>query len=110
MPMLTLFLFSCAEDKYEGQIPEAEVLTLPYYHTPDFQPIWESDQKDTLHMVPNFDLVDQNGNHVTKESFKNSIYIANFFFTNCGGICPKMMRNMEYLQDNSSRDVKFISH
>lgn len=110
MPMLTLFLFSCAEDKYEEQIPEAEVLTLPYYHTPDFQTIWESDQKDTLHMVPNFDLVDQNGNHVTKESFKNSIYIANFFFTNCGGICPKMMRNMEYLQDNSSRDVKFISH
>lgn len=45
--MLTLFLFSCAEDKYEEQIPEAEVLTLPYYHTPDFQPIWESDQKDT---------------------------------------------------------------
>lgn len=108
--MLVSALFSCANDISEKEMVTQEVITLPYYHTPDFQPIWESDQKDTLHMVPAFDLVDQNGNQVTKESFKNSIYVANFFFTNCGGICPKMMRNMAYLQDHSSKDIKFISH
>ncbi|MGB1103360.1 MAG: SCO family protein [Crocinitomicaceae bacterium] len=86
------------------------VSELPFYHTPDFEPIWDVNRTDTIHKVPPFLLINQNGDIVDNQSFYGKIYVANFFFTNCGGICPKMMRNMSYLQNHTDDKVMFISH
>ena len=89
--------------------------SVPYYHTADFTPLWAGESnfsKDTLHTIAPFEFTDQDGETVTNASFKNKIYVANFFFTICPGICPKLTANLgkvaETFKDN--REVMFISH
>ena len=52
------------------------------------------------HRISDFSLLNQNGNNVTHEDYKNKIYVADFFFTTCPDICPIMTGNMLYLQEN----------
>ena len=52
------------------------------------------------HRIGDFSLLNQNGNSVTQEDYKNKIYVADFFFTTCPDICPIMTGNMLYLQEN----------
>ena len=52
------------------------------------------------HRISDFSLINQNGNNVTQEDYKNKIYVADFFFTTCPDICPIMTGNMLYLQEN----------
>ena len=52
------------------------------------------------HRISDFSLLNQNGNNVTQEDYKNKIYVADFFFTTCPDICPIMTGNMLYLQES----------
>ena len=46
---------------------------------------------DTIYAaVPAFRAHDQNGKLVTNQSFAGQVYITDFFFATCPGICPKM--------------------
>lgn len=68
---------------------------------------------DTIyHTVSDFNFTDQLGRLVTEETFKNKIYIANFFFTTCTTICPKMSESIQDVAYAFKDDslVKFISH
>lgn len=70
---------------------------------------------DTLkvyHTIGDFKLINQNGDTITNDSFKNKIYIANFFFCSCPTICPKMIKNLLAVQEEYSRVkyVRLISH
>ena len=50
---------------------------------------------DTLdHTVKNFSFYNQDSVEVTNETFNNSIYVADFFFTTCPTICPIMKNNL----------------
>lgn len=40
--------------------------------------------------VPAFRAHDQNGKLVTNQSFAGQVYLTDFFFATCPGICPKM--------------------
>ena len=64
------------------------------------------------HRIANFSLLDQNGDTITQENFKDKIYVADFFFTRCQTICPVMTVNMGDLQEyfKNDEDIKFISH
>ncbi len=64
------------------------------------------------HTVGDFSFVNQNGRRVTQDDYKNTIYVADFFFTTCGSICPKMTALMKQLQDKTvgMDDVKLLSH
>ncbi len=90
----------------------AEVESLPYYNSPDFMPIWDKEEVTDLHSVGNFNFVNQNGAQITEETTNGKVYLTNFFFTSCGSICPKMIRNMEYVQNEleNEQDVLFLSH
>ncbi|GAB3911691.1 hypothetical protein GCM10028803_53740 [Larkinella knui] len=87
---------------------------VPYYHTPDFTPIWTADQNriDTLHTVFPFRLVDQFGDTITERTVGNTVYLANFFFTACPSICPKMMETVRVVYDRyrGNPAVQFLSH
>ena len=70
-------------------------------------------QADTLyHTIPDFSFTNQDGQTVTQETFRDKIYIADFFFTSCPTICPimktQMLRVYEKYKDNPS--VKILSH
>ncbi|WP_452218832.1 SCO family protein [Lacinutrix undariae] len=88
---------------------------LPYYNDASFTPHWlvpNSDAEKKFHKISEFSLTNQLGEDVTQKTFENKIYVTDFFFTSCPGICPKMTSRMftlqeEFLNDN---DVKFLSH
>ena len=65
-----------------------------------------------FHKIKDFSLVNQNGEKVTNENYRDKIYIADFFFTTCQGICPIMKENMIILQDEYKDDdqVYLLSH
>ncbi len=100
--LIIIVLFSCKENRRK----------LPYYNTADFTPNWEIKNVDTFHSIRKFNLTDQDANAFTEKDIDGKIIVADFFFTSCPGICPKMAVSMgdlqkEFLTDN---DILLISH
>ena len=65
-----------------------------------------------FHKIEDFKLFNQNNKIVTNETYDGKIYIADFFFTTCPGICPIMKDNMIILQNEFIDDdqVLLLSH
>ena len=64
------------------------------------------------HKVPDFKLVNQNGDTITQKNYEDKIYITDFFFTTCQGICPIMTDHMVKIQKEFKDDpeVLLLSH
>jgi len=64
------------------------------------------------HKVADFSLVNQNGDTITQENYKDKIYVADFFFTTCLTICPIMTKNMGEVQEAIKDDpnIMLLSH
>ena len=55
---------------------------------------------DTIyHTVPDFAFIDQDSQVVTNETFAGKAYVADFFFTHCPTICPKVTAQMLRIHD-----------
>lgn len=68
---------------------------------------------DTVyHTIAKFQFVDQDSALVTNETFKDQIYVSDFFFTSCRTICPIMKTQMlrVYEQTADLPDFKLLSH
>ena len=63
------------------------------------------------HKIADFSFTNQNGKLITQKEYENSIYVADFFFTTCPTICPKMTNNMVWLQNQLKKypNVKLLS-
>lgn len=92
-----------------------EALSLPFINKPDFTPEWIKKNDpgySSIHSIPAFSFTDQDGEIVTEKTVEGKIYVADFFFTRCGSICPRMTNNMgllqQYFKDN--KEVIFLSH
>ncbi len=64
------------------------------------------------HTIADFKLVNQNGDTITNEDYKDKIYVADFFFTTCVTICPIMTDHMVEIQKALKNDpeVLLLSH
>jgi protein SCO1/2 len=64
------------------------------------------------HKINDFSLINQNGETVTQDTYKDKIYVADFFFTTCATICPIMTKNMAAIQKEiiNYDDVMLLSH
>lgn len=87
---------------------------LPFYNSADFTAEWiaKEDARFTkIHKIDTFSMKDQLGHSFGSDSLKGLIYIANFFFTTCPSICPKMTANFKWLQDSfiHADQIKLIS-
>jgi protein SCO1/2 len=62
--------------------------------------------------VQDFSFTDQNGQTVTQQNIDGKVYVTEYFFTTCKGICPKMNFNMKgvYDQFKNDKDFAIISH
>lgn len=108
-PVSAIFFGSCAEESEKiATHPEL----LPYYNTPDFTPQFfvSADQARAgiAHTIGDFSLQDQDGNVITKEFVTGKIHVADFFFTSCGSICPKMTTNMTKVRDAFVNDSNVL--
>lgn len=64
-----------------------------------------------LHQVPAFELTDQTGAAISRDSLRGKIWITDFFFTRCKGPCPLLTARMVELQKAliKAPEVKLVS-
>jgi protein SCO1 len=65
-------------------------------------------ESDTVwHQLANFSLTNQLGEKVSWKELEGKVVVADFFFTHCPTICPRLTMNMKRLQEsiNNSRRV-----
>ena len=97
--ILGLLIWSCSQNSGSAK--------LPIYGNKIFE------GEDTIfHTISDFKLVDQDSSWVTNDTFKDQVYISDFFFTSCPTICPKMKQQMlrVYEQIENNDQVAILSH
>ncbi|SHG62126.1 protein SCO1/2 [Flavobacterium micromati] len=89
--------------------------TLPIYNPADVNPeLVDStiQYKSKYHTIADFSFTNQNGKTITQKDYEGKIYVADFFFTTCATICPKMTTNLSEIQTAFANNpkVKLLSH
>jgi protein SCO1 len=64
------------------------------------------------HRVDTFSFVDQEGKVITNADVQGKVYVVEYFFTTCKGICPKLNENLAkvYQAYRGNKDIRFLSH
>jgi len=65
-----------------------------------------------LNDVRPFSFTRQDGKTITENDVKGKVYVTEFFFTTCPGICPKMNTNMRavYKEFKNENNFLILSH
>jgi len=101
---ITLFYFALKQKK-----------TLPIFNPSDVNPeLVDSTMQYVAkyHTIADFSFTNQNGKTITQKEYEGKIYVADFFFTTCGSICPIMTTNMVDVQKAflNNPKVMLLSH
>ena len=77
---------------------------LAYFYKP-VQPL------PVLGQIADFHLLNSDGKIVSLKDLKDKVWVADFIFTTCGGICPTMTANMAQLHRSYvlADDVRLVS-
>lgn len=107
--VLLLFVFACESGTEQKGTP------LPYYNAADFTPEWidtDTPEYNDIHTIADFSLKNQNGQLISNKTLAGKIYVADFFFTSCPSICPKMTSNLFKVQETFKEDqgVQLLSY
>jgi len=98
--LLVVCIMGCSSDATQ----------IPYYNTPDFTPIFLSDNqelKNTItHQISDFSFINQNNQIITNKEIEGKVHVANFMFTSCTSICPDMTGNMKLVEDAFFNDER----
>jgi protein SCO1/2 len=85
-------------------------IRLPYFGPKELS----ENGKDTIfHSIPPFKFVNQDGDTITDKNYENKIYVADYFFTTCQSICPKMATELLRVQEKfayTNGGVQLLSH
>jgi protein SCO1 len=89
--------------------------SLPIYNPADVNPeLVDSTIQyvSKYHTISDFSFINQNGKTITQKDYAGKIYVADFFFTTCQSICPKMTSNMLEVQKAivNNPKVMLLSH
>lgn len=101
---------------YKGTPEKAPKLPRFYAITPESG--IESDHSVTVndtayHIVPPFEFTDQENKIVTEKTFADNIFVADFIFTTCPGLCPLMTEAIKKVQNTMAgkvENVMFLTH
>ncbi len=64
--------------------------------------------KEKNHRVSDFQLINQDGISRSAEAWKDKIVVADFFFTHCPTICPKMTNSMKRVNEVYKNDAAIL--
>lgn len=89
--------------------------SLPIFNPADVNPEMVDSTvqyKSKYHTIADFSFTNQNGKTITQKEYEGKIYVADFFFTTCGSICPKMTTNLVEVQKAflNNPKVMILSH
>lgn len=87
---------------------------LKIYNPIDIQPDMVDDDLVRVgfgHKIESFQFLDQTGNMFHSSQLKGKVYVAEYFFTTCGTICPIMNAQMQRVQNamKNERDFAILS-
>ncbi|MBC8167112.1 MAG: SCO family protein, partial [Bryobacteraceae bacterium] len=62
-------------------------------------------------LVPDFRLIDQQGQAFSGNTLRGKVWVANFIFTTCQGPCPRMSSQFRTIQKQAGEDsaLRFVS-
>src|SRR4051812_36215217 len=94
--LILLFLLSFPSALYVFlSVGRTNFIHLPYFGEKQLAP-----NGDTIyHSVAPFSFTNQDGKTITERDYYGKIYVADYFFTTCKSICPKMTTELIRVQD-----------
>lgn len=109
-------MISCRQTDTSGSVTSGECRQsdqlIPFYNTSDFTPIWLTNSDDVnqkiTHRIADFSFLDQTDSLITQNTVTGKIHVANFFFTTCPNICPKITNLLKTVQDTFRHDPRLI--
>ena len=107
--------FSCLFVIFSCQSTDKKKKVLPFIGNFDveYKLVDGKEVTDTLYpTVPFFYFRNQDSLLKKSTDFKGKVWIADFFFTSCPTICPKMTKNLRFLNNNLkdlASDIQFMS-
>jgi protein SCO1/2 len=98
---LLLFLYKFGDNHFK----------VPIYHVNDSTLINGKYEMTDVHQIPPFTFINQEGKQFGDKELANSIYVANFFFSRCKGICLDMSSQLVRVQEEFKENgkVKIVS-
>lgn len=104
---LLLGIFACGEAKKERVLPYIGHYDISY------KMVDGKEVEDTIYpKIPTFSYLNQDSVMIHSKQMRNKVWIANFFFTSCPTICPKMtsqMKRLSVLTQDLTKEVQFMS-
>jgi len=102
-----IVISSCSEQK------KTRVLPIVGNYDIEYDTIDGIEVSDTIYpKVPAFSYWNQDSVKISSSSMKGKVWIADFFFTSCPTICPKMtaqMKRLSILTKDLNNHIQFIS-
>jgi protein SCO1/2 len=65
-------------------------------------------EKRKDHSISDFSFLNQLGDTIRKSDVSGHIFVADYFFTTCGGICPKMTTQLQRVHQEFLNDPHFL--
>jgi protein SCO1/2 len=79
-----------------------------YFALAKFIPGYAEVQLPVMKIVAPFRFTDQEGKSITNNEVTGKVYVAEFFFTTCKGICPKLNGNIKKISEDFAADSNFL--
>lgn len=98
-------------DDPESETNRSENNILKIYNPADINPLLVDpsiQDVDKDHVISDFSFLNQEGDTITKKDVQGHIFVTDFFFTTCGGICPKMTHQLTRVQAEFNDDPNFL--
>lgn len=104
---LIVLLISCTSKEKQSVLPH-----IGHYDI-EYKVVNGKEIQDTIWpQIPEFSLLNQDSVETSSKKFKGKVWIADFFFTTCPTICPKMtaqMKRLSALTKDLEKEVQFFS-
>src|SRR5689334_14455151 len=94
-----LLLASCTDDKlpvYGGKVAVNKTVD------------GKTEVDSVDYTLPDFSFIDQDSAVIDASTINGKIYVADFFFTSCPSICPKMKKEMLRIYDKYKTDERVL--
>lgn len=105
--LILLLVFSCTEKRKEHVLP-----FIGHYDV-EYKKVEGKEVMDTVYpTIPAFKFLNQDSIWIESKQMKGKIWVANFFFTSCPTICPKMTAQMKRLaikNKDLEKEIQFMS-
>ena len=84
-------------------------LVLGFYLTLTYAiPGFSKPKKNPISTVKAFRFINQDGDYVTEKQMQGKVTVANFFFTTCTTVCPRMNNNLKPVYDEFKNEPDFL--